>query len=488
MSQAEQTEKAKEATVPAPDKPQGEPAPVTIEHEIALAGRTLAYSTTTGRLPLNNEAGETEAHIFFMAYTRKDAGDPAQRPLIFVFNGGPGSASIWLHLGALGPKRVKMQDEGWMPAPPYQLVDNDHTWLDHADLVFVDPVGTGYSRAARPELNQKFWNVRGDIQSMGDFIRLYLTRYQRWQSPLFLAGESYGTTRAAGLAGHLIDRGVALNGILLISTILQFQTARFAQENNLPYTLFVPTYTATAWYHGKLPADLQARALRDVLAEVEAWVESEYAVALMQGDKLSGRNRQAMVRKLARYTGLSTRYIEQNRLNIHIMRFCKELLRDQGTTVGRLDSRFKGVDEDEANHIPAFDPSLTAIMPPYTATFNHYARTELQYETDLEYHALSFKVNEGWEYERGTVVDTSAGLRDALHKNPYMKVLVAQGYYDLATPHFAALYTLNHMNLNASLRDNIQVTYYEAGHMMYLDTTSLAQLTRDATAFILSAV
>ncbi len=486
---AQEEQKKEETAEKKPIPP--EPAPIETHHTIAVNGRTLSYTVTTGRLPLTNEEkGEVEAHVFFVAYTLdRPEGTPAStRPLIFVFNGGPGSSSVWLHLGAVGPRRVLMQDEGWMPAPPYRLVDNPHTWLDLADLVFIDPVGTGFSRAVKPELNQQYWGLYGDLQAVGEFIRLYLTRYGRWASPLFLAGESYGTTRAAGLAGLLVDRGIAFNGIVLISTTLNFQTLEFEHGNDLPYALFLPTYTATAWYHHRLPADLQEKPLRAVLDEVEAWAGSEYLIALAKGDRLTDSERQAVVKKLARYTGLEPRYIEGTRLRIEIMRFCKELLRDQGRTVGRLDSRFRGLDALAVTERPEFDPSYTAIMPPYTAMLNDYVRRELGYETDLEYQTLSFKVNLQWQWDQGRYADTSEALRSALARNPYMKVFVAAGYYDLATPYSATYYTLSHMNLAPEQRANIQTAEYEAGHMLYLDLRSLAKLKTDVAGFIATAL
>lgn len=463
-------------------------APVVRQHQLKLGRRTLRYTTTTGRMALKNEADEIEAQLFFTAYTLGHEEADRRRPLTFVFNGGPGSASVWLHLGALGPKRVKMQDEGWMPAPPYQLVDNEQTWLDDTDLVFIDPVGTGYSRAVKTDLNKKFWNLKGDFESVGEVIRLYLTRYNRWSSPLFLCGESYGTTRAAGLAGHLIEKGIAFNGIMLISTILNFQTADFDRGNDLPYALFLPTYAATAWYHHKLSPDLQRASLAALLAEAEQWAQSEYTAALMKGDRLGEAERQSIIERLVRYTGLSPAFIDQSNLRIHIMRFCKELLRDRKKTVGRLDSRFTGMDALAVTEMPDFDPSFTAITPPYTAMMNDYARNVLGYETDLAYETLSFAVNGGWEWDRGKYADTSEALRSALARNPYLKVLVAMGYYDLATPHFAAQYTLSHMDIDPSLHDNIRLAGYEAGHMLYLDVTSLAKLKKDVQAFIPTAV
>lgn len=475
-------------------KPDKQPAlseipPVATQHTITIDGTNLAYTVTTGMMPLKDaEEKDTEAEIFFMAYTLNDVTDRTERPLMFVFNGGPGSASVWLHLGALGPRRVKMQDEGWMPPPPYRLVDNDHTWLDFADLVFIDPVGTGFSRAIKSDDNKKFWNLQGDLDSVGEFIRLYLTRYERWASPLFLAGESYGTTRAAGLAGHLFDKGIALNGIVLISTILNFQTARFERGNDLPYVLFLPTYAAAAWYHKKLPADLLARGIHDVLAEVEAWAETEYAVALAKGDRLPAEERAALITTLARYTGLDETYLDQTNMRIHIMRFCKELLRDQKRTVGRLDSRFKGRDALAVTEMPDFDPSMVAITPPYTAMMNDYVRKQLGYQIDREYQTLSFAVNREWEWDRGQFPDTSEALRSAFARNPYMKVFMAMGLYDLATPHFAAQYTLSHMDINAELQGNISSAKYEAGHMLYLDLASLEKLKADVAAFMAASV
>jgi carboxypeptidase C (cathepsin A) len=465
------------------EKPAEEP-PIVTQHEIKVQGKTLAYTVTTGLMPIQNETGEKEADIFFMAYTLDNAGSAAERPLMFSFNGGPGSASVWLHLGALGPKRVQMLEDGNLPAPPYRAVENEYTWLEQTDLVFIDPVGTGYSRPAKPDLGKKFWGLTGDIESVGEFIRMYLTRYQRWTSPLFLVGESYGTTRASGLAGHLIDKGIALNGILLVSSILNFQTALFGKGNDLPFVLFLPTYTATAWYHRRLPADLQ-KSLPKTLAEVEAWAETGYAAALAKGDALAGKARQEALNKLARYTGLNRRFIEDSNLRIEIFRFCKELLRGEKRTVGRLDSRIKGIDARHLSEQPDFDPSMTAIRPPYTAVFNDYVRRELGYKSDREYHILGSGIKTPWDWAVGQgYVDTSEALRSAFAKNPYMKLFVASGYYDLATPYFATRYTLNHMGLDPGLRANISTADYEAGHMMYIHNESLAKLKADVTDFL----
>lgn len=462
--------------------------PVETKHKLALKGNPLKYTARSGMLPLKDEFDKTEAEIFFTSYSLDEVKDVASRPLTFVFNGGPGSASVWLHMGAIGPKRVVMEPEGWMPAPPYRYEDNVHTWLDQTDLVFIDPVGTGFSRAASDELDKKFCSFKGDIESVGEFIRLYLTRYQRWTSPLFLAGESYGTTRAAALSGHLVDKGIAFNGIVLISTVLDFNAIMFSRANDLPFQLFVPTYAATAWYHNKLSDGLQNLKLKDLVDEVKAWSEGELTLALMKGDRLTEGERRKVARKLARYTGLDLDYILGTNLRINIFHFCKELLRGDKRSVGRLDSRFKGVEANAVTEQPEFDPSMFAITPPYTAALNHYVRTELGVETDLTYETLSFTVNQKWEWEKGTMPATGETLRVALAKNPYTKVLVGQGYYDLATPFFAAEYMFSHMNIDAKHRKNVEIAYYEAGHMFYLDVTSLAAFKKDVDKFLKNSI
>jgi len=462
--------------------------PVETHHELVLKKRTLPYTARAGVIPLKDEFDETEAEIFFVAYELQGVEDAAARPLTFVFNGGPGSSSIWLHMGAVGPRRVRMEREGWMPRPPFALEKNRQTWLDNSDLVFIDPVGTGYSRAAKEELDKKYWSFQGDIESVGEFIRLYLTRYQRWQSPLFLAGESYGTTRAAGLAGHLVEKGITFNGIMLISTALDLRPIFFAQGDDLPFQLFVSTYTATAWYHHKLDVELQKRDLAGLTAEVKAWCEGELTLALMKGDRIGEEERRKVGRKLARYTGLELDYVLGANLRIEIFRFCKELLRDERRSVGRLDSRFKGIEALAVTERPEFDPSMLAIGPPYTATFNHYVRAELGVQTDLVYETLSKQVNEKWEWEKGALPTTGEALRGAMAKNPYMKVFVGQGYFDLATPYLATEYMITHMNIDPALRGNVEMATYEAGHMFYLDVDALAAFKADMARFIQGAV
>jgi len=470
------------------EKEKPEEPPVVTSHELRLGTKVLKYKVTTGFMPLKNEDGKTEARIFYMAYVADRTGGPAARPLMFSFNGGPGSSSVWLHLGALGPRRVKMLEEGGLPAPPYELVDNEHSWLEFTDLVFIDPVGTGYSRAEK-NLGKKYWGVQGDIQSVGEFIRLYLTRHERWASPLFLVGESYGTTRAAGLSGYLVDRGIAFNGIVLVSSILNFQTARFTKGNDLPFVLFLPTYSATAWYHKKLPPDLQGKPLKEFLSEVERFAATEYTDQLARGDALSAAERKALADRLARYTGLDPAYLENTDLRIEIQRFCKELLRNEKRTVGRLDSRFKGMDLLAASERPDFDPSMAAIRPPYTAMFNDYVRRDLGFKSDLTYHILGGGIGAwDWGSAGNGFADVSESLRSAFAKNPHMKLFVASGFYDLATPYFATQYTLSHLGLDPSLKPSIGTGFYEAGHMMYIHKVELARLRKDVGAFVAAAL
>lgn len=461
-----------------------EPPPVKTTHEIQINGKTLKYTAETGMMPIRDAEGATEANVFFISYTvEPPAGQ--KRPLMFSFNGGPGSASVWLHLGALGPKRVVLPDDAKFAKPPFSLVDNKDTWLQFTDLVFIDPVGTGFSRAVRPELNKKFHSMRGDIDSVAEFIRMYLTRNDRWGASLYLVGESYGTLRAAGLSDRLVDQGIALNGIILVSTVLNYQTSRFSTGNDLPYIVFLPTYAATAWYHKKLPESLQSRPLRDFLDEVERWAVSDYARALDRGDRLEPDARRNIAEQLAAYTGLTPEYVDNSNLRIEIQRFCKELLRDRKRTVGRLDTRYTGIDETAVEARPEVDPSMSAIRAPYTATFADYVRKSLKYETDRPYFILGEGVG-NWDYglSGGGFPDTSAAMRDAIAKNPFMNVFVASGYYDLATPYFAAEYSLSHMGLDPEQRALFSGAMYEAGHMMYVHSPSLEKLTKDASAFI----
>jgi carboxypeptidase C (cathepsin A) len=451
-------------------------------HRLRVDGKEIVYTATAGKLPITNDTGETEAEIFYVAYSAENHDPTKRRPLLFIFNGGPGAASVWLHLGAIGPRRVQMLPDGNMPAPPFRLVDNAYSWLDQADLVFIDPVGTGYSRASKPELTKKFTTVRGDIDSLGKFVRLYLTKNDSWNAPLFLVGESYGTFRCAALSEHLVEHGIALNGIILISSILNLQTTSFDNGNDLPYQLFLPSYTATAWYHKKLAPDLQSD-LDRTLAAAEKWAATEYLQALNKGDRLSVVERRAAVETLSRFTGLSASFVDNRNLRIDSRQFVKELLRDRGQMIGFMDSRFSAANL-EPGAASGFDPTISTIRPPFTATFNAYVREELGFHSDLEYFTLGGGIGPwDWEVKNG-YADTSDNLRNTMAKNPYMKLFVACGCFDLATPHFATEYTMAHLGVTPALRENITMRRYRSGHMMYLDTKVLGQLKQDVKVFI----
>lgn len=458
--------------------------PTVVKRSTRVGQRTLNYTVTTGFMPIRNaQSGDLEARIFYIAYTLDDP--PKGRPLMFSFNGGPGSASVWLHLGALGPKRIKMLDDGMMPPPPYEMEDNQATWLADTDLVFIDPVGTGFSRAVKQDAASKFFGVNGDIESVGEAIRLYLTRSDRWMSPLFLVGESYGTTRAAGLSNWLFDHGIALNGICLISTVLNFQTIRFADNNDSPLVLILPSYATTAWYHKRLGPAMQSKTVEQIADQARNFAANEYAPALLKIDRLSDNERRSLAEKFSSLTGLSVQFIEDKNFRIELDEFSKELLRSQRRSTGRLDSRFKGIDRDAGGDAPDGDPSMSAIRPPYTAAFNSYIRNDLGYKTDIEYYILGGGITAPWNYNvNNQYADTSMRLKDAMGKNPYMKIFIAQGYYDMATPFYAAEYTFSAMNLDPALRKNLTWQYYEAGHMMYIETRSLKKLHDDAAGFI----
>ncbi len=475
---------------------------VVRHHTVEVDGTTLRYTTTTGRMVLHRErvapgpgaegtweGARPRAEVFFVAYALDGDPAPGTRPVTFSFNGGPGSSSVWMHLGLLGPRRVRLADDGMAVAPPYALVDNPHTLLDATDLVFIDPVSTGYSRAVAGEKPKEFHGFDGDVESVGDFIRLWITRFGRWASPKFLIGESYGTTRAAALAGYLQERhALYLNGLMLVSSVLDFATLRFEPGNELPPLLFVPTYAATAPYHGALAPDLQARALDDVLAEVEAWTMATYGPALLVGDALPPDRADEVAAQLARYTGLDVGYVRRSRLRIDIHRFCKELLRQRGRTVGRIDARYTGVDRDDVDATPEFDPSMGATTGAYGATINDYVRKELGFESDLPYEVIQ-GLYASWDYGRfqNRYVNVAETLRKAIAVHPFLRVFIASGHYDLATPHFATRYTIDHLGLPPHLRGNLEERRYDGGHMMYVDVAILAEMKRDLAAFVRGA-
>ena len=469
------------------------PPPVSTSHSVSIGGKMVEYTATAGMMELPDYEGKPKAEVFFVSYVvERPAGAPA-RPVTFAFNGGPGSSSVWLHLGALGPRRVDFADSREraglppIPAPPYRVVENEFSWLDLTDLVFIDPVGTGYSRPVEGEKREQFHGLKEDIQWVGDFIRLWTTRHARWESAKFLAGESYGTTRSAGLSGYLQDtHGMYLNGIVLISPVLNFQTIRFDEGNDTPYWLYLPTYTATAWYHGKLAEELGG--LQAAMERSERFARGAYLAALGRGDLLSAEERAAIAAEVATLTGLSEDFVLRSNLRVHISQFCKELLRDQGRTVGRLDSRYKGIDRSGATATPEYDPSYAAIQGPFTGAINAYIRGKLGYENDRPYEILTGRV-QPWSYAsaENQYADVAGTLRGAMHKNRNLKVLVASGCYDLATPYFASDYTVAHMGLDPEVRGNVTQVYYRSGHMMYIRFDDLMKLKDDAARFYAGA-
>jgi carboxypeptidase C (cathepsin A) len=465
---------------------------VTTRHTIALDDGELSYTASTGRIVLRQEGqtddkfdgAKAQAEVFVTAYTA-DSEAPAARPVTFAFNGGPGSSSVWLHLGLLGPRRVLSGDVGALQPPPYGLVDNAQTLLRHSDLVFIDPVSTGYSRAVKGEKPKDFHGYAGDIASVGEVIRLWTTRNGRWMSPKYLCGESYGTTRAAGLARHLQERyGMYLNGVVLISAVLDFGSIRFSGGNDEPYALYLPTYAAIAHYHGKLGD----RPLREVLAEAEAYADGDYPRVLARGSRLTTADRTAAADRLAQLTGLDADYLDRVNLRPEHVRFLTELLRDRRLVVGRIDGRFTGWDTDYGRETWSVDPSMSAITGPYTAALNHYVRAELGYSNDLPYEILTDRVRP-WSYAEfeGQHVFVLDKLGAAMRANPHMRVHVDCGYYDAATPYFAAEHAMAHLDIPAELVGNVSYRYYEAGHMMYLHEPSRLAQAEGLASFVTTA-
>lgn len=463
---------------------------VTTRHTLSTEQGTLAYTAQTGRIVLRKEVltdGKFDGHkpkaeVFLTTYTL-DGADPTSRPVTFAFNGGPGSSSIWLHMGVLGPRRAVSGDVNNPEPPPYRIADNPETLLAHSDLVFIDPVSTGYSRAVTGEKPKDHHGFTPDVESVGEVIRLWISRNERWLSPKFVAGESYGTLRAAALAAHLQQRhGLYLNGLLLISSVLDMGTIAFHEGNDLPYSLYVPTYAAIAHYHGK-HGD---RSLEDVLSEAEEFASQDLPWALRQGARLSAAQRAELVSRLAGLTGLSESYVDRVNLRIEHVRFFTELLRDQGLTTGRMDGRFTTWEPDGGREHMSDDASISRIIGAYSAVFNHYIRSELQYANDLPYEILSLDVNREWSYAdfEGRSVSAVNDLSNAMRANPHLRIHVAFGHYDGATPYYAAEHVLAHLRIPEELRSNVETAYYPAGHMMYVHEPSRIQQLQDLADFI----
>jgi len=476
---------------------------VVTHHSILCGGKKISYTATAGRMILKEEIVQKEgdqknqyegekprAEIFFVAYTLEGVDDPTKRPITFAFNGGPGSASIWIHMGLLGPKRVLLNDDGTPLPPPARLTENEYSVLDMTDLVFIDPIGTGFSRAVKGDKPNDYWGWTKDVESIGDFIRLYVSRNQRWGSPKFIAGESYGTTRTTGLSDYLSDKyGMYLNGIVLVSTALDFATLDFNDGNDLPYILYLPSYAATAWYHKKLKAKYQEMPLEKYLEEVRHFAGGEYLQALFNGSRMAEKQIEQVADKTANYIGLTREYVLRANLRVTLQRFSKELLRSERRTVGRYDGRFIGIDRDAAGEEPEDDPAGYEINGTFAGAFNDYICRELGYKTDLPY-AFSTDLWKTWSYKEyeNKYVQLEEVLRKTMVRNKFMKVWVLNGYYDMATPFYASEYVFSHLQLDPVLQPNLSLTYYEAGHMMYIHKPSLEKFRKDAEFFFENAL
>jgi carboxypeptidase C (cathepsin A) len=480
------------------------PKPVITYGKVTIDGQKIEYTATAGKMVMKTDEGDPKAEVFFIAYTkggkedsdtgkkngdrrvsRDAAAERAKRPITFAFNGGPGSSSVWLHLGMLGPQRVKLDSDAGTLPPPHELVPNEFSLLDKTDLVFIDPVSTGFSRPAKGEDKRQFHGYDEDLRSVGQFIHDYTTRYGRWKSPKFLIGESYGGLRAAGLSGELQDRyHLYLNGVVLVSAVVDFQTLMAGGNNDIAYVLFLPTYATTAWYHKQLGDDLQNKTVEEVNDEAERFALGPYLRALAAGESMSKERREEVITRMAELTGLSEEYIDRANLRVPMFRFGKELLRDEGKIVGRFDSRYTGYALDQVGDTTDYDPSASAVFGTFTSALNDYLRTTLKVKEERVYEILTDRVHP-WDYSEfaNRFVNASSTLREAIVQNPYLRIYAACGYYDLATPPFAMEHTRNHLNLPAELRDNFETGHYEGGHMMYAHEPSLERLREDLVKF-----
>jgi carboxypeptidase C (cathepsin A) len=451
-------------------------------HTLRIDGRELKYTATTGTLPIRLDDGKVAARMFFVAYT-KEGENARTRPVSFLYNGGPGAATIWLHMGSFAPRRVQLADDGFQPAPPYRLVDNENSLIDATDLVFVDAIDTGFSRVTADTDNKQFHGVKGDLRAFSEFINEYLKTYARFPSPKYLIGESYGTIRSAGLAQELQNRhGIELNGIVLVSSLLSYQTLSPSDQNDVAYASHLETYTATAWFHKKLASDMGD--LRKATDAAREFAFGEYLTALAKGNRMTAAERQAVAQKLARLTGLSVDYVERANLRIDPARFRKELLRDRRLVVGRLDSRFTSIEGDAAGERDEFDLSNSALQGPYTAMFQDYVRNELKWESDLHYPTAGNVRPWNWDEFQNEYMDMTGALRSAMSHNQFLRIFVAQGYYDMATVMGGMEFNFAHLGYDRTFTDRVSFGYYEAGHMIYIRPSAHKALRQDVAKFL----
>jgi len=463
------------------------------KHAITIGGKLIHYTATAGTILLKNEKEDSVALLGFTAYIKDGETDPGNRPITFAYNGGPGSSSMWLHMGALGPRVVVTNDAGLTPPAPYKTEDNANSILDITDLVMIDPVGTGLSHPISRATVKDFWGIDQDIKSVSQFIKQYITGNDRWNSPKYLLGESYGTMRSAGVSDYLFETmGIQVNGVILVSSVLDFHTLTF--KDDISYELYLPTYAAVAWYHKKIPNT--SNGLESFLKEVRTFASGEYAGALSKGDALSDAEKDQVLVKLSTYTGVSKDYWSKANLRIRGEVFTDELLRNEHLTVGRLDARYKGINQDLLSESSQDDPQSTQISSAYIASFMNYFYTELKVNRSLNYKINAY-TTEGfkWDFSRKKNGDygglylpnTGEDLASLMSKNPNVKILVLNGYYDLATPFYATEYTLDHLGLEKKIKNNISMKYFEAGHMMYVNPASLILFKKAVSDFILGS-
>ncbi len=477
-----------------PDKkesPAHQPQVFTSDQQVTINGTTINLVAKAGTMKLRDENNEAIAVFGFTSYAKK--GGKSDRPIVFAYNGGPGSSSFWLHMGVLGPKRIVVEDPGFTPGAPYRLQNNEYSILDIADLVMIDPVGTGLSLPIGKAKFEDFWGVDQDIRSISLFITQYLINHGRMNSPKYLLGESYGTFRNAGVMKRLLSEGIALNGVIMVSAVFDLRTLLFPPNDELRYVVHFPTYAATAWYHGIVPGRSDGEKLDDFIARVRTFTENEYVPALFKGDRLSPSEKTAMAEKLASFAGLSSDYWRRADLRVTASEFFQELLREEGKTVGRLDARFKGINEDLLGQTADYDPQSAAISPAYITGFLDYFHGELGVDRSLMYSITAgrrpgFKWD--WKHEGNMRWNTSAAINTgidmatAMTRDPNLKVLVLNGYYDIATVFYGVEHTIDHLGLQPEIKENIIMKYYEAGHMMYTHGPSLEQFKDDVAEFI----
>lgn len=454
---------------------------VSTQHQIQLDGQTIDYTATTGNYLLKNEKGEPKGNVFYISYLKNNTTDKASRPITFCFNGGPGSASVWLHMGAFGPKRVNFNELG-VATPPYSTIPNDYSILDLTDLVFIDPVSTGYSRPTPGEDAKQFYGVDEDVKWIAEFIRLFVTRLEKWDSPKFLAGESYGGTRAAVLSKYLQESvNMDLNGILLISPVINYNTHQSSTNpSELSFSLYIPSFTAAAYFHKKIDT---TKSLQQSLKESQDFAFGEYSTALLQGNQLSPESSKEIAKNLSKHTGISPEYIERSKLRVHYQRFIKELLQQNEKIIGRFDSRYTGIDDDTCGCYAESDPSLDMIIGAFSATFNQYVREDLHWTKDDQYKILTSVSPWNWGGSTNQSLNVSNELREAMTRNPNLYLFVASGIYDLATPYYGTNYAINHLGLAPSLQSHVTEKVYNSGHMIYIFKPSLIQLKSDIKAF-----